>query len=59
MITSDYILLAMHIAQGSGMGREGIRIFCICVCEENIYNILRGGWCGGLIVFIQTNGSPN
>ena len=29
MITSDYILLAMHIAQGSGLGREGIRIFCV------------------------------
>ena len=31
MITSDYILSAMHIAQGSSMGREGIRIFCINV----------------------------
>lgn len=58
MITSDYILLAMHIAQGSGMGREGIRIFCIYVFVRKIFTTFAGG-AGGLIVFIQTNGSPN
>ena len=46
MITSDYILLAMHIAQGSGMGREGIRIFCIYVFVRKIFTTFCG-WCGG------------